>query len=316
MSAVQSITAAERLAIESRMRRYARAMDRGDAAGVAACFAPQGLVVTAAGERFEGRAGAYRFAARAMRGPIFRGRQHHIQPLSVQRTATGCEAVSYYQVLASQSGQAPYVLSLGWYADQFVERDGQWLFARKTLNRWNAALAPRGVPLPPSSPIVGRGVPSPGEPAPEDRIVMEDLMRAYATALDLGDVPAMQAVFWPDATLVSGALGPLHGPDGVRAFLLNSIRQPGFAGRQHRIHPLTFEAAGETWRAFSYWTVETWHEGARPAVVALGYYEDAFARRGGEWRFLRKRIARWDSATAPMAETWPPPASPPEDGRP
>lgn len=299
-----TITANDRQALYDRLMRYARAMDSGDAAGVAACFTPDGVLTNAAGDRFEGRAGVERFAATAMRNKTFRGRQHHIRPLLLQSTGSSYRACSYYQVVDFQAGRDPSVLSLGWYADDMVrDPQGGWLIKAKKLNRWNTELDPRAGALGPAPVVrtVGLGRPIPGQPDVADRLAMEDLMHVYAAALDIGDVPAMQAAFHPDATLESGALGALKGPDGIRTFLANATKQPGFAGRQHRIFPLTFERDGDGWRAFSYWKVETWTAGQTPRLVGLGYYDDRFRKGPAGWRFASKAIRRWSSDNAPMS---------------
>ena len=126
-------------------------------------------------------------------------------------------------------------------------------------------------------------------------------MMVYAAALDVADVPGMTAAFAPGAEMDTSGVGKVFAPAGVRTFLTASSRQPGFGGRQHRIFPLVYRREGQGWRAFSYWKVETWAAGEAPALVAIGYYDDVFERRDGEWRFIYKAIRRWTSDTCP----WP-----------
>jgi hypothetical protein len=302
-----TMTAAERLALQDRLMHYAWSMDRGDAAGVADCFTPDGVITNAAGERFEGREGVLRFATTAMRGREFRGRQHQIWPMVLQQSSPGCRAASYYQVVNSQVGRPPFVASLGWYDDEMVRGPSGWLIRSKTLRRWNSELSPRAGVLgqAPRVRIVGQGA-LPGQLRPADRLAMEDLMMGYATSLDRADVTAMQVLFAKEGVLQTGSLGEVRGPEGIRAFVQNAARQPNFAGRQHRLFPIRFEAQGNLWRALSYWKVETWTAGKTAEVLGLGYYDDLFGKVGGQWRFFRKAIHRWNSETAPMSAAWPP----------
>lgn len=301
-----TITAADKLAIRERLTRYAWSMDRGDAAGVAANFTPDCVLTDARGQRFEGREGILRFANQAMTGKDFPGRQHHIKPLLFQADGAGYRVGSYYQMLRFPHGGAPSVLSLGWYEDRLRRTPEGWLIAAKVLRHWNEAEAPRSWVFGPEplAEVRGEGATAQGAPAPADRIAMEDLMFAYATALDTGDLARMQATFAPGAVLESGGVGEVTAPEGIRKFLSTATSQPNFAGRQHRIYPLMFEPHGDGWRAFSYWKVETWTTGQPTAVVALGWYEDHFAKGPDGWRFARKAIRRWDSQSAPMAPAW------------
>src|SRR5690606_69620 len=104
---------------------------------------------------------------------------------------------------------------------------------------------------------------------------------------------------------ISSSQGRLVGRDGLRRFLARNTRDPGFAGRQHRIFPMVFERDDAGWRAYSYWKVETWPTGTAPSVLAIGYYDDVFRIRDGHWKIASKAIRRWNNEVAPMAATWP-----------
>jgi ketosteroid isomerase-like protein len=297
------------LAMRDCIMRIAWNLDRGDSAGVASCFTPDGTITTADGTLFEGAAGIRRFAATAARNPAFRGRQHHVTPLFVDTAAAAPVWTSYYQLLHfDAAATAPELLSLGYYRDRFAEHDGRLLVGSRSLLRWNAAQAPRGPAARTNPAAIGPGGPALGGPAPDDRAAIEALMHDYAAALDTGDLARMTRVFAPHGVLHSGGLGRLEGPSGLARFLAFNTRNPGFAGRQHRIFPVLFEPTAAGWRAFSYWKVETWAAGAPPRVLAIGYYEDEFSRHGGRWLTDSKTIRRWNSETAPMAAGWPEPA--------
>jgi len=298
----------EQLLLRDCVMRCAWHLDRGDSKGFAACFTPDGEVVLRDGKRFKGTAGVRAFVAEAGRSPGFRGRQHHVQPMFVENSPDGPVVVSYYQVLQSRVGEAPVIASMGYYRDLVQVRDGQLLIKQRALHRWNSQLAPDAGKAAIGSPhtlnLVER-VQRSARPSIADRLEMERLMVEYATALDTGDLARMSEAFESDGELISSSLGKLIGPAGLRRFLAQNTKDPEFAGRQHRIFPLLFEAEGEGWRAYSYWKVESWTLGKPPAVLAIGYYEDLFSKRSGRWKLASKAIRRWNNEVAPMAATWP-----------
>lgn len=288
--------------------RCAWHLDRGDSNGFAECFTPDGEVVLRNGTRFTGTEGIRAFIAEAGRSPGFRGRQHHVQPMFVEDTPNGPVFVSYYQVVRLNVGESPAIVSMGYYRDLIAAHDGQLLIKQRSLHRWNSELAPgpkRAVPAQSCSSIMAADIPEWGGPLLDDRVAMERLMTEYAAALDTGDLARMSAAFESDGELVSSSLGKLIGIAGLRRFLARNTREPGFGGRQHWIFPLVFERVDAGWRAYSYWKVETWAVGKPPVVLAIGYYEDVFSKRSGQWKIASKAIRRWNNEVAPMAATWP-----------
>jgi ketosteroid isomerase-like protein len=135
----------------------------------------------------------------------------------------------------------------------------------------------------------------------QDRSAIHALMARYAWCLDRGDIDGLAATFTPDGAIHSATTCQVfEGTEGIKEFVANALAQPGFAGRQHHIHPLTIEAMDGGYFAISYWMVVTWDAGKEPRIVALGYYRDTCVQVEGQWRFQKKIIARWDSETAPM----------------
>ena len=138
----------------------------------------------------------------------------------------------------------------------------------------------------------------------QDRNAIHDIMSRYAWCLDRGDIDGLATTFTPDGTIHS-TTRVFEGTEGIKAFAANALAQPGFAGRQHHIHPLTIEATDGGYVAISYWMVVTWDAGKEPRIVALGYYRDTCVQVDYQWRFKKKIIARWDSDTAPMVSKTP-----------
>src|SRR5712691_8405331 len=128
----------------------------------------------------------------------------------------------------------------------------------------------------------------------QDRSAIHDMMSRYAWCLDRGDLDGLAAVFTPDGAIHSATTGRVfEGTEGIKEFAANALAQPGFAGRQHHIHPLTIEATDEGYFAISYWMVVTWDAGQAPRIVALGYYRDTCVQVDGQWRFQKKDIIRY-----------------------
>ncbi len=121
------------------------------------------------------------------------------------------------------------------------------------------------------------------------------------TTISAQDRNAIHDIMSPDGAINSATTGRVFkGAAGIKEFAANALAQPGFAGRQHHIHPLTIETTDGGYLAISYWMVVTWDAGQEPRIVALGYYRDTCVQVEGQWRFKKKIIARWDSETAPM----------------
>lgn len=60
--------------------------------------------------------------------------RHNITNPVVQMNGDGtASGISYVQIVANQPGVGPVVLSQGYYRDQFIKRDGQWLIARRDI---------------------------------------------------------------------------------------------------------------------------------------------------------------------------------------
>ena len=299
-----TIGLADRLAIQDCLLFYGYSMDRGHAEGVASCFTEDGLVTNAAGERFTGRDGIYRFAANAMKNPLFRGRQHHIRPMFFQASGDGYRVTSYYQALSAPVGKPVQMGSMGAYVDEVVRNGVSWKIKSKVLHHIRSDRPAPPLGDQPLLRTVPGGLQGPDTPTSDERAAMEALMMTYATALDTADVAAMTAAFAPGAVFESGSVGKVTAPAGIRTFLAAASGRPGFGGRQHRIFPLLYRREGKGWRTFSYWKVETWTVGSPATVVNMGYYDDLLERREGEWRFAQKAIHPWNSQVAPMYEGW------------
>jgi hypothetical protein len=132
----------ERRGIYENLRRYAWCLDHADGGGVASTFTRDGVVETTAGASFHNPGGVADFVAQAATMVGFAGRQHHMQPMLIEKTDDGYFVQSYWMVLTMHAGSAPFMVSMGYYRDTCVLEDGQWRFKKKIIARWDKESAP------------------------------------------------------------------------------------------------------------------------------------------------------------------------------
>jgi hypothetical protein len=138
---VAEISPTDRAAIYESLRRYCWHLDQADGDGVAATFTRDGEIESSAG-RYRNDGGLQRFVAEAAAMPGFFGRQHHAQPLLLEKTHEAYLLTSYWMVLTQHAGSAPFLVYNGWYRDTCVLEDGAWRFRHKLIRRWDFESAP------------------------------------------------------------------------------------------------------------------------------------------------------------------------------
>jgi hypothetical protein len=135
------ISHADREAIYANLRRYCWCLDQADGEGVAATFTRDGVVESSTGS-YQNPGGVTQFVAQAATMEGFFGRQHHAQPLLLQKTDDGYKLTSYWMVLTQHVGSSPFLVYNGWYEDTCVRENGEWRFKRKVIRRWDFDSAP------------------------------------------------------------------------------------------------------------------------------------------------------------------------------
>lgn len=135
------ISHADREAIYENLRRYAWHLDQADGDGVAATFSRDGVVESGT-MRYQNPGGLREFVARAATMDGFFGRQHHVQPLLIEKIDAGYLVTSYWMVLTQHAGAAPFLAYNGWYRDTCVLEGGMWRFKQKIISRWDFETAP------------------------------------------------------------------------------------------------------------------------------------------------------------------------------
>jgi len=138
-----AVSSNDRFAIYDTLFRYAWSLDRKDADGIASCFTPDGVIVSATNDqRWVGTQGLKDFGYNAFKQEGFAGRQHHVQPNLFEKTDEGYKVTSYWMVVTWDAGTAPRIVSLGWYEDRLVQDGGSWLFKEKIIRCWDSESAP------------------------------------------------------------------------------------------------------------------------------------------------------------------------------
>lgn len=134
---------------------------------------------------------------------------------------------------------------------------------------------------------------------PEDRFALQDLIAAYAWALDTGDVEGMIACFVPGAVVIEEVFEDpdvWEGHAGIRAFAAHYFALAHFPGRQHHVTQTRFTRTEPEFAAFRSFAIVTECEGEPPYVIRFtGWYDDEAVRcEDGAWRFARRTIRLWD----------------------
>ncbi len=137
------ITPEDRAAIYATLRDYARCLDLADGDGVASTFTRDGAIETTSGSRHVGLDGMREFVRNAATMVGFSGRQHHMQPMLIEKTDEGYLVTSYWMVVTSHAGKPPFFVGLGWYKDDYVKQDGAWRCKQKWILQWSPANAPK-----------------------------------------------------------------------------------------------------------------------------------------------------------------------------
>lgn len=122
--------------------RYARTIDRGDAAGWARCFTPSGTFSPSSGGLHAGREALERFAAamhETWRADGVAGRHWATNLLVEARSGSGDDlelrTSCYGFVLLARARQPPQIAISSVYMDHVVRCEGAWAFAARDSAR-------------------------------------------------------------------------------------------------------------------------------------------------------------------------------------
>ena len=136
----------DRLGVQDLIARYAWALDTGDVEGVVGCFTPNGEVIEEVFEdpdRWEGHAGIRALAEHYRTAAGFPGRQHHVSQSQLTGDSQRCHVRSFAFVTECR-GEPPYTLRFtGYYDDEIVKVEGQWLFSRRIIRLWDGEVLAR-----------------------------------------------------------------------------------------------------------------------------------------------------------------------------
>jgi hypothetical protein len=161
-----TLSADDRFAIKNLMARYAWALDTGDVEAFVACFTCDGVLVEhafAEPDLWQGHDGLRRLAGQYLGIPGFAGRQHYCGNTLVTGQPGGRAHARSFALVTECHGAPPYQLRFcGYFDDEIVLREGQWLFERRTLRLWDGEVLER---------FPGRGEYVPARRRPEMALV-------------------------------------------------------------------------------------------------------------------------------------------------
>lgn len=132
------ISIENRIEIETLFTRFWWAFDRGDAAGCAATFAPDGLL--AMREDHAGRDRIVALVNDVAAAPAGGQSNHHMSSLLMESAGPDEVVAQSYVIrvhrLPTRSRGNCQVLWSGYSQDRCIKVDGRWLFAQRTLRAW------------------------------------------------------------------------------------------------------------------------------------------------------------------------------------
>lgn len=144
---LKTLSPDDRFAIKDLMARYSWALDTGDLDAFVACFAPDGMMVEEVfkdPDIWQGQDGLRRLAEHYRSIPNFAGRQHYCGNTLVTARPEGGAHARSFALVTECLGVPPYVLRFcGYFEDELVCPDGQWLFQRRVLRLWDGEVLAR-----------------------------------------------------------------------------------------------------------------------------------------------------------------------------
>ncbi|KIF77961.1 hypothetical protein QR77_37305 [Streptomyces sp. 150FB] len=168
-----AMTALDHEGIRQLLARYSLALDFGDTATLAACFAPEGRFdetglppEPSESQRFEGRPSIAAFAARFYEHTRGTVRHWASQPV-VEGDGRDATGVAFLMVLRPGTAPRTGVVLTGVYRDRYTKIDDRWHFAAR---EFTADPQPGDRETAPADPLVNRfddfvaGRPYTGEP--------------------------------------------------------------------------------------------------------------------------------------------------------
>jgi SnoaL-like domain len=153
-----------------------------------------------------------------------------------------------------------------------------------------------------------------------DRLAIQDLLTAYAWALDTGETEALVQLFMPDARFVEEVFEDpdiWEGHDGIRKLGNHYFNSPGFPGRQHHVTNSVFMPESKDRVGIKSFAFVTECHGEPPYTLRFtGWYDDVVVRNAeGQWRFQNRNVRLWDGFVLknfPGRGQWTPRKRPPE----
>jgi 3-phenylpropionate/cinnamic acid dioxygenase small subunit len=134
--------------------------------------------------------------------------------------------------------------------------------------------------------------PDPADLPPDYRAI-EKLIMTYAELVDGGDFAGLGTLL-ADATFTGGG-GPVSGADAIEQMFRDTliVYDDGTPRTRHLVTNVVIEVDDQagTAGARSYFTALQALPGLALQPIASGRYRDRFGRRGGQWRFLERRVS-------------------------
>jgi hypothetical protein len=133
-----SFSAQDYMAVTQLMSRYAWAFNTADFSALREVFSADGVLQGSSGQRHEGREAIIGYARTLAKSAAFRGRQHVIYNLLIDKAnLSHCNARAYWSVVYWDGASNEKRLdSTGYSKDVFVRENNEWLIKERLIFHW------------------------------------------------------------------------------------------------------------------------------------------------------------------------------------
>lgn len=134
-----------------------------------------------------------------------------------------------------------------------------------------------------------------GTGGPGDHQELVELYARYTHAFDENRADELAALFIDDGQFLRPGAPPVRGAEALTAMVRASAARG--TGIRHLVSAVVVDVSSDTATGHAYvQVVSVTDEGVRH--VALGRYDDTFARDGGRWRIRSRRFTPFTSGSA------------------
>ncbi len=136
-------TPQDRSDIEHLLAVYAWALDTADLTTLQTLFTPEALLQDTQGNRYQGREAIIAYFGELTSRPDFKGRQHHIDKLLLERQGDDCRCRAYWMVSRWDAATGHRQIDFTGHSDDiYTLAEGVWRIQERRLFYWRSDNCP------------------------------------------------------------------------------------------------------------------------------------------------------------------------------